>query len=103
MVKPPSQPYTGDEMMDNVIRMNTELLSELWILRDRVTILEHMLQEKGIVDRKAINDYVPAGPLADELNRERDAMVEKVVGGAWMQGFTVESLVAKAKKYAGTS
>lgn len=103
MVKPPSQPYTGDEMMDNVIRMNTELLSELWILRDRVTILEHMLQEKGVVDRKALDDYVPAGPLAAELNRERDAMVEKVVGGAWMQGFTVESLVAKAKKYAGTS
>jgi hypothetical protein len=103
MVKPPSQPYTGDEMMDNVMRMNAELLSELWILRDRVTILEHMLQDKGVVDRKALDDYVPSGALAAELNRERDAMVEKVVGGAWMQGFTVESLVAKAKKYAGTS
>lgn len=101
MVDAPKQPYTGDVMMDNVIRMNTELMSELWILRDRVTILEHMLQEKGIVSRKALDDLVPQGPLAAELNRERDALVEKVVGSAWMQGYTVESLVAKAKRQAG--
>ncbi|MDX2221451.1 MAG: hypothetical protein SFV21_01805, partial [Rhodospirillaceae bacterium] len=97
MVKPPSEPYTGDEMLDNVIRMNTELMSELWILRDRVTILEHMLQDKGVVSRKALDDFVPTGELARELTRERDALVERVVGGAWMQGYSVDSLVAKAK------
>lgn len=98
MVDAPKQPYTGDEMIDNIIRMNTELMSEVWVLRDRVTILEHMLQDKGVVTRKALDDYVPTGDLAKELLRERDGMVERVVGGAWMQGFSVESLVAKAKK-----
>jgi len=98
MVDAPKQPYTGDEMLDNLIRMNTELMSELWVLRDRVTVLEHMLQEKGVVSRKAIDDFVPTGELAKELVRERDGMVERVVGGAWMQGFSVDSLVAKAKK-----
>ena len=98
MVDAPKQPYTGDEMMDNLIRMNTELMSELWVLRDRVTILEHMLQEKGAISRKAFDDFVPTGDLAKELVRERDGLVEKVVGGAWMQDFSVESLVAKAKK-----
>lgn len=98
MVKPPKQPYTGDEMMDNVIRMNTELMSELWILRDRMTLLEHLLQEKGVIVRKTLDDMVPGGDLAKELNRERDALVEKVVGGAWMQGYSVESLVAKARR-----
>jgi hypothetical protein len=98
MVDAPKQPYTGDEMMDNLIRMNTELMSELWVLRDRMTILEHMLQGKGMLDRKALDDFVPTGDLAKELVRERDGMVERVVGGAWMQGFSVDSLVAKAKK-----
>ena len=98
MVDAPKQPYTGDEMMDNLIRMNTELMSELWVLRDRVSILEHRLQEKGTISRKALDDFVPTGELAKELVRERDGLVEKVVGGAWMQGFSVESLVAKAKK-----
>jgi hypothetical protein len=98
MVSPPKKPYTGDEMMDNVIRMNTELMSELWILRDRVTLLEHLLQQQGVLDRKKLDDLVPTGDLAKELRRERDALVEKIVGGAWMQGFTVESLVAKARR-----
>jgi len=98
MVKPARQPYTGDEMMDNVIRMNTELMSELWILRDRVTLLEHLLQEQGVISRKTLDDMVPSGDLAKELNRERDSLVEKVVGGAWMQGYSVESLVAKARR-----
>ncbi len=98
MVEPPKQPYTGDEMMDNVIRMNTELMSELWILRDRVTLLEHVLQQQGVINRKTLDDMVPNGDLAKELNRERDALVEKVVGGAWMQGYSVESLVAKARR-----
>jgi hypothetical protein len=98
MVNPPKKPYTGDEMMDNVIRMNTELMSELWILRDRVTLLEHLLQQQGVLDRKKLDDLVPTGELAKELLRERDALVEKIVGGAWMQGYSVESLVAKARR-----
>jgi hypothetical protein len=85
----------GDAMLDTLIRMNTELMSELWILRDRVTVLEHMLEQKGVVDRKAMDDFVPTGDLAKELLRERDAMVEKVVGGAWTQGFSVNSLLKK--------
>ncbi len=95
MVDTPKQPYMGDAMLDTVIRMNTELMSELWILRDRVTVLEHMLEQKGVVDRKAMDDFVPTGELAKELLRERDAMVEKVVGGAWTQGFSVNSLLKK--------
>jgi hypothetical protein len=97
MVAPPKKPYTGDELIDNLVRMNAELLSELWILRDRVTILEHMLQEKGVVDRAALNDYVPAGPLAEELQRQRDELVRKVIGGAWLQGFSLEGLVDSAR------
>jgi hypothetical protein len=95
MVAPPKAPYTGDELIDNLVRMNTELLSELWILRDRVTILEHMLQEKGVVDRAALDDFVPDGALATELQQQRDELVRKVVGGAWLQGFTVESLARR--------
>ncbi len=95
MVDAPKQPYMGDAMLDTLIRMNTELMSELWILRDRVTVLEHMLEQKGVVDRKAMDDFVPTGDLAKELLRERDAMVEKVVGGAWTQGFSVNSLLKK--------
>lgn len=95
MVDAPKQPYMGDAVIDTIIRMNTELMSELWILRDRVTILEHMLEKQGAISRKELDDFVPTGDLAKELVRERDALVEKVVGGAWTQGFTVDGLLKK--------
>ena len=98
MVAPVKRPYTGDEMLDSLARMNAELMSELWILRDRVTILEAMLEEKGVVDRKTLDDFVPEGALAKELMRERDALVRRVVGGAWLQGYSLESLVESAKE-----
>ena len=36
----PERPYLGQKELDDVMRMNTELLAELWILRDRVTALQ---------------------------------------------------------------
>ena len=40
-VERPARPYLGQMELDDVMRMNTELLAELWILRDRVTVLDH--------------------------------------------------------------
>ena len=61
MTQPPSRPVTGDERLDGLLRMNTELLSELWILRDRVMVLERILEEKGLLDAQAVSNYVPSG------------------------------------------
>lgn len=98
MTQPPPRPLTGDEDLDAVMRINTELMSELWILRDRVTILEKMLEEKGVVTRQAINDYAPAGEFAEELDEERDRYVRRVAGAPWEQEFTVESLVERGQR-----
>ena len=76
MTKPP----TADQAYETLLRMNTELLSELWILRDRVAILEKLLDEKGIVPRGAVDDYAPDAAFDAELQRERDRMVRQVVG-----------------------
>ena len=78
------------------MRMNLELLSELWVLRDRVTLLEHVLATKGVMSRKELDELLPEGALALELDRERDAMVARVVGGSHQTSYTVEQLQAKA-------
>ena len=65
----PERPYLGQKELDDVVRMNTELLAELWILRDRVIVLEHMLEQKKVIDRQALTDFVPEGELARELER----------------------------------
>ncbi len=78
----PERPYLGHKDVDDLLRMNSELLAELWILRDRVTVLEHLLEQKQLIVRSAISEFVPTGELANELARERDALVKRVVGAA---------------------
>jgi hypothetical protein len=91
-VQRPERPYLGQKELDDVMRMNTELLAELWILRDRVTVLEHMLEEKQLINRAALTDFIPQGELAAELDRERRALVERVAGAPHSESYDFETL-----------
>ena len=95
MTKPPTRPVTGDESLDRLLRMNTELLSELWILRDRVMVLEKILEEKGLLDSRAVDDYAPSPDFGEVLKDERDGMVRRVTGAPWTGEFTWQSLVER--------
>ena len=93
----PARPYLGQPELDDLMRINAELLAELWILRDRVTVLEHLLEQQQVLDRRVLDDYVPEGALAAELERERDALVRRVAGAALRrQGYSVDGLKAEA-------
>ena len=59
--------------------MNTELLAELWIVKDRLMVLERVLCDKLAVDRDEIDRFVPDGAFAEELEREREIMMKKVM------------------------
>jgi hypothetical protein len=93
MVAPARKAYTNDEKIDALVRMNTELLSELWIMRDRMMVLEHLLEKKGGLSRQEIDDFDPPPELEGELLAERDALVRRVVGAPWNDHWTVESIV----------
>ena len=95
MTKAPVRPLTGDESLDRLLRMNTELLSELWILRDRVMVLENILEEKGLLDPGAVDDYAPSAEFGKVLQDERDGMVRRVTGAPWAEEFTWQSLVER--------
>jgi hypothetical protein len=95
MSKPLVEPAITRADIDSILRMNAELLSELWILRDRVMVLEKLLEEKGVVARKAIDDYAPDQKFDDELLKERDQLVKRVIGAAEDRELKLESLTAQ--------
>jgi len=98
MTSAPPKPITGSEDMDSLMRINTELMSELWILRDRVMVLERVLEENGILEKKSIDNYEPSGEIAEYFDRERESFVRRVAGAPWETEFTVESLVEKGQR-----
>jgi hypothetical protein len=95
MVAPAPRPYTHDEKYDALLRMNAELLSELWIMRDRMMVLEHLLEKRFKLSRQEIDEFDPPPELESELLAERDALVRRVVGAPWNDHWTVESILEK--------
>lgn len=93
MVAPARKAYTNDEKYDALVRMNTELLSELWIMRDRMMVLEHLLEKKFGLSKQEITDFDPPPELEAELLAERDALIRRVVGAPWNDHWTVESII----------
>jgi hypothetical protein len=91
-VKRPERPYLGKRELDDVMLMTTQLLTELWIVKDRLAVVEKLLQEKQLLDRAHVDDFVPAGEFANELTRERDALVRRVVGAPFNVDSDVDSL-----------
>ena len=89
----PEKKNTDLDEINALMRINTELMSELWILRDRVIILEKVLEEKGILEAKIIDNYVPDENLSQEIETERDKFVRRIAGAPWAKEINLESLI----------
>lgn len=75
-----SNAYLGPDNVDDLGRMVTALLTELWITRDRLAVLERIIEEKGVVVPGEVNDYVPDPAFEAELSALRDRMAGNVIG-----------------------
>lgn len=90
-------PYLKDELLDALARMNMELLSELWIARDRMAVLEQILIDSGTIAPSAVDDYVPSDAVAEKLAALRKLMVESVLTAPWRSETSVEALIERGK------
>lgn len=75
-----SNTYLGPDNIDDLGRMVTALLTELWITRDRVAVLEQLLEDKKIVLPGEVDDYIPSEDFETDLERIRDRMAANVIG-----------------------
>jgi hypothetical protein len=67
---------------DSLMRMILELASEVWVQRDRLEIVEHLLDEHGQVTRAAIDDYVPTDEVKAQLAAGRTQFVNRLLAAA---------------------
>ena len=69
--------YLTEDNLDDVARMLNALLTEVWIIRDRMAILESLL---GPEITTTLDNHIPTGELAKSIEALRDRMVNNVVG-----------------------
>lgn len=81
--------------------MNVELLSELWIMRDRMAVLERLLADKGVVADGAVDNFVPDTVFTERLERLRTLVIENVVGAPYRHELTVAQLQERARVLSG--
>jgi hypothetical protein len=100
MQKPDGHTYIGSEALDHLARMNVELLSELWIMRDRMAVLERLLIDKGVIADGAVDTFVPDQAFTDKIEKLRALIVENVIGAPYRHDLTVDQLKERAKAFA---
>lgn len=72
--------YLKHASRDELYRMIEVLTTEVWVLRDRLTAVEVLLERSDVLSRDAVDRFSPEGEVADELGRERRWLVARVFG-----------------------
>ena len=72
--------YLNEDNVDDLGRMVVALLSELWIMRDRMARTEALLAQKGTVTVQEIEGYQPSPAITADIEAVRDRMVASVLG-----------------------
>ena len=73
------QLFFNDPAIDRVMGMFVALAAEVYILRDRTQALEEMLEQRGTLERGAIERWQPGAERQGELAARRDAFIERIM------------------------
>ncbi|HPF26853.1 MAG TPA: hypothetical protein P5528_09055 [Steroidobacteraceae bacterium] len=94
----PERTYLSTTELDSLARMHTEMMAELWILRDRVLVLEQLLTDSGVLKADHVDRYTPGPDLTRKLNADRDRMVARIVGAGHRK--SLDEVVKSGKRAA---
>jgi hypothetical protein len=93
-----SSPYLDESSVEDLARMVVALLSEVWIMRDRMAVMEKLLEDGQSVTSRALDDYVPDAAFSESLEQLRDRLVGNVIGAPVSgRDRTVDSILKRAK------
>ena len=97
MSRQPGKPYLADERFDQLARMLFQLLSEVWVMRDRMVLTEELLRRKGVMQPEEIDALVLDVALDARIEALRTEMVEAVLGAPHRNAETIETLIARGR------
>jgi hypothetical protein len=70
--------FLGNPHLDNLMTVVIAIGAEIWADRQRMRIVERLLETTGKASREAIEQYVPSPEERKLWDAERDAMVRRV-------------------------
>lgn len=75
---PPARQFLGENQIDNLGTAVLVLARELWVVKDRMAIMEKVLEQHGI-PASQIDSFQPDATLEAELKAQRQHLIDTVV------------------------
>jgi hypothetical protein len=73
------KPYQfEDPAMDTLLGVVLSLGNEVWVMRDRLRVIEKMLEAKGTISRADIEAYKPTPEEEEEIRKDNDAFMARL-------------------------
>ncbi|MCB2108149.1 MAG: hypothetical protein KDE14_10630 [Rhodobacteraceae bacterium] len=70
--------YFKDPMIDHLLEIVMLLGGELWTVKDRQAVTEHLLATEGKVTPEMIEQFRPSADMKEKLARDRQTFVKHV-------------------------
>jgi len=71
--------WLGDPILDKMFQVVIRLASELYVTKDRLTTLETIIEEKGLLDISEIETYSKNAENNEKINEQRDEFIANLL------------------------
>ena len=78
--------YLQARRIEDLAQGFVSLTSELWIVKDRLAVLEQVLDRHGIPAPSAVDAHAPEGEFKAKLDAERRAWAQRMVAALFPRG-----------------
>jgi hypothetical protein len=75
---PPPRVMLKPEQLDSLGEALIALTREVWVLTDRVAVLEAVLESSGALASDAVDRFQPSGEFEKALGERRAALIERI-------------------------
>jgi hypothetical protein len=70
--------FLGNPHIDNLMTIVIAIGAEIWADRQRMRIIEHLMETKGKVTKDMVEQFIPSDEQKAAWATERDAMAKRV-------------------------
>ena len=71
--------WLGDPILDKMFQVVIRLAGELYVTKDRLTTLETIIEEKGLLDISEIETYSRNAENNEKINEQRDEFIANLL------------------------
>ena len=74
--------WLGDETLDRMMNVIMGLAEELYVTRDRLQVMERVLESRGALNREELDGWSPDEDQQADILRDRDAFIQAILSRA---------------------